>query len=257
MPRTTRLVREVSFKSSNRRKASVSGHELKDLLLAAVTHSSTIGFAVCDERLRFQLVNEAWAMMHGVTHKAHLGETMRKVLGSAADKFELAFKRVFSTGKPFLNYEFSVELLTRTEQSHWVISCFPINGSPGKLKLAAAVVLEVTELRRLQMWSQKLLTDSVHLLEALFASDQLFTDAFTRTTKPSPIKGMKTEELTPREREVIQLLARSKGNKEVAEELGISVRTIETYRARVMLKLSIHSLSELVHYAIRNGIVEP
>ena len=60
-----------------------------------------------------------------------------------------------------------------------------------------------------------------------------------------------------REREVIQLLTRSKGNREVAEELGISVRTIETYRARIMLKLSIHSLSELVHYAIRNGIVEP
>ena len=221
------------------------------MLLAAITHSSTIGFAVCDERLRFQLVNEAWAMMHGVTHEAHLGETMRKVLGSAADKFELAFKRVFSTGKPFLNYEFSAELLTRRDQGYWLLSCFPINDSPGKLKLAAAVVLEITQLRRLQMWSQKLLTDSVRLLEALFASDQLPTDAFTRAN------GMKTEELTPREREVIQFLARSKSNKEVAGALGISVRTIETYRARIMLKLHIHSLSELVHYAIRNGIVEP
>src|SRR3984893_2062663 len=142
MAATTRLTRKGRSKSSNRRKASVSGHELKDLLLAAITHSSTIGFAVCDERLRFQLVNKGWAMMHGVTHEAHLGEPMRKVLGSAADKFELAFKRVFSTGKPFLNYEFSAELLTRTEQSYWVISCFPINGSPEKLKLAAAGVFK-------------------------------------------------------------------------------------------------------------------
>ena len=63
------------------------------------------------------------------------------------------------------------------------------------------------------------------------------------------------EELSPREREVLQLLALSKGNKEVAAELGISVRTIETYRARIMLKLRVHSLSELVHYAIRSGIV--
>jgi PAS domain S-box-containing protein len=255
MAGTKPSARKLSSKSSNR--PSASEQELKDLLLAAITHSSTIGFAVCDERLRFQLVNEAWAMMHGVTHEAHLGETMRKVLGSAADKFELAFKRVFSTGKPFLNYEFSAELLTRRDQGYWLLSCFPINDSPGKLKLAAAVVLEITQLRRLQMWSQKLLTDSVRLLEALFASDQLPTDAFTRTTKPSPIKGMKTEELTPREREVIQFLARSKSNKEVAGALGISVRTIETYRARIMLKLHIHSLSELVHYAIRNGIVEP
>jgi DNA-binding CsgD family transcriptional regulator len=257
MPGTIRLARKVSPKSSKRSKASVSEHELKNLLLAAITGSSTIGFAVCDERLRLQLVNEAWAMMHGATHEAHLGETMRKVLGSAADTFELAFKRVFSTGKPFLNYEFSAELPTRTEQTYWVISCFPINDSPGKLKLAAAVVLETTQVRRLQMWSQKLLTDSVRLLEALFQSDQLLTDAFARTSKPSPIKGMPTDELTPREREVIQLLARSKSNKEVAGALGISVRTIETYRARIMLKLRIHSLSELVRYAIRNGIVEP
>ena len=65
------------------------------------------------------------------------------------------------------------------------------------------------------------------------------------------------EELSPREREVIQLLALSKGNKEVAAELGISVRTIETYRARIMLKLRVHSLSELVHYAIRSSIIAP
>jgi DNA-binding NarL/FixJ family response regulator len=65
------------------------------------------------------------------------------------------------------------------------------------------------------------------------------------------------KELSPREREVIQLLALSKGNKEIATALGISTRTIETYRARIMLKLRLHSISELVHYAIRTGIVEP
>jgi two-component system response regulator FixJ len=65
------------------------------------------------------------------------------------------------------------------------------------------------------------------------------------------------EKLSPREREVIQLLALSKGNKEIATALGISTRTIETYRARIMLKLRVQSLHELVHYAIRNGIVDP
>jgi DNA-binding CsgD family transcriptional regulator len=63
--------------------------------------------------------------------------------------------------------------------------------------------------------------------------------------------------ISPREGEVIKLLAQSKSNKEIAAVLGISVRTIETYRARIMLKLRVHSLSELVHYAIRNRIVEP
>lgn len=60
-----------------------------------------------------------------------------------------------------------------------------------------------------------------------------------------------------REREIVQLLAEGKGNKEVAATLGISVKTAETHRAAVMRKLGFHSISELVRYAIRNHIIEP
>ena len=59
-----------------------------------------------------------------------------------------------------------------------------------------------------------------------------------------------------REREIIQLLAEGKSNKEVASLLGISVKTAETHRAAVMRKLGLHSISELVRYAIRNHIIE-
>jgi PAS domain S-box-containing protein len=62
--------------------------------------------------------------------------------------------------------------------------------------------------------------------------------------------------LSPREEEVLHLLASNKTNKEVAARLGISVRTVESHRRRIMEKLGIHSLSELVHYAIRQRIVE-
>jgi DNA-binding NarL/FixJ family response regulator len=61
--------------------------------------------------------------------------------------------------------------------------------------------------------------------------------------------------LTAREREVVQLLAEGKSNKEVATALGVSVRTAETHRTNIMRKLELHSISELVRYAIRNGIV--
>ncbi|MGA8104206.1 MAG: response regulator transcription factor [Candidatus Acidiferrales bacterium] len=60
---------------------------------------------------------------------------------------------------------------------------------------------------------------------------------------------------TPREQEVIRLLAKGQGNKEIATALGITVRTVETHRARIMSKLGLHSLTELVHYAIRNRLV--
>jgi DNA-binding NarL/FixJ family response regulator len=62
--------------------------------------------------------------------------------------------------------------------------------------------------------------------------------------------------LTPREREILQLLAEGKSNKEVATLLGISVNTAEAHRANIMLKLDLHSVTELVHYAIRNKIIK-
>lgn len=59
---------------------------------------------------------------------------------------------------------------------------------------------------------------------------------------------------TIREVEIIRLLAEGKANKKIAAELGISVRTVETHRAKIMLKLGLHSLTELIHYAIRKEI---
>ena len=61
---------------------------------------------------------------------------------------------------------------------------------------------------------------------------------------------------TPREIEIIRLLAEGKTNKEIAAQLGITVRTVETHRAKVMLKLGLHSLAELIHYAMRHGIAQ-
>lgn len=62
--------------------------------------------------------------------------------------------------------------------------------------------------------------------------------------------------LTPRQREILQLLAEGKSNKEVAGVLGISVKTAETHRANIMLKLNFHSITELVRYAVRNKIIQ-
>jgi DNA-binding NarL/FixJ family response regulator len=63
--------------------------------------------------------------------------------------------------------------------------------------------------------------------------------------------------LTGREREVVQLLAEGKSNKEVADRLNISARTAEGHRSEIMRKLKFGSLAELIRYAIRNGIVQP
>lgn len=60
---------------------------------------------------------------------------------------------------------------------------------------------------------------------------------------------------TPREVEIIRLLAEGKSNKEIAAELGITLRTVETHRGRIMMKMGLHSLTELIRYAIRDKII--
>ncbi len=79
---------------------------------------------------------------------------------------------------------------------------------------------------------------------------------FLRTGKNAPADERKEEDLTPRERETIQLLAEGHSNKEVAAILGISVKTVETHRSVIMRKLRLKSFSDLIRYAIRNHIIE-
>ena len=65
------------------------------------------------------------------------------------------------------------------------------------------------------------------------------------------------ERLTPRQREVLQLLTEGKSNKEIGTALGVTTKTAETHRAHILARLELHSMSELVRYAIRNHIIEP
>ena len=80
-------------------------------------------------------------------------------------------------------------------------------------------------------------------------------DAFLKSSAKED-EGSAFRALTDREREIVQMLAEGKSNKEIATRLSISVKTVETHRATVMRKLDINSIVELVHYAIRNQLVE-
>jgi DNA-binding NarL/FixJ family response regulator len=73
--------------------------------------------------------------------------------------------------------------------------------------------------------------------------------------RPNQATGLNAGPLTPREREIVQLLAEGKSTKEVASVLNLSVKTAETHRSNIMRKLGIHSVSDLVLYAVRNQII--
>jgi DNA-binding NarL/FixJ family response regulator len=95
--------------------------------------------------------------------------------------------------------------------------------------------------------------DAVRRNKTFFTSrvSQMVLDGFLKTGSfPSG------DRLTPRQREIVQLLAEGKSSKEVAVALSLSVKTAETHRANIMRKLDCHCISELVRYAIRNQIID-
>jgi two-component system, NarL family, response regulator NreC len=88
-------------------------------------------------------------------------------------------------------------------------------------------------------------------------SDILFSNIVNRTDASRGAETARDESLSAREREIVQLLAGGKSNKEVAEALGVSVRTVEAHRASILRKLNLDSVAGLVRYAIRNHLIEP
>jgi len=80
-------------------------------------------------------------------------------------------------------------------------------------------------------------------------SDAVLTDYRKHVSDPIDL-------LTSREREVLQMIAEGKTNKDIANTLNLSVYTVEAHRGRIMEKLNLHSTGELVRFAIRNGLID-
>lgn len=102
--------------------------------------------------------------------------------------------------------------------------------------------------------------DLLHAVESLSRHQHFFTSKVAEMMYQDYVKatavGGPSENLTSRQREVIRLLALGKTNKEVASTLGISVKTAEAHRKNIMSRLKLKAFSELVRYAVREGIIE-
>jgi DNA-binding NarL/FixJ family response regulator len=104
--------------------------------------------------------------------------------------------------------------------------------------------------------------DLITAVEAVQHNRTFFTSQATEVVVDGYLNPEKKEEqplrnrLTPRERQVVQLLAEGKTSKEVAVALNLSVKTAETHRTNIMRKLDLHSVADLTLYALRNGIAQ-
>jgi DNA-binding NarL/FixJ family response regulator len=87
-------------------------------------------------------------------------------------------------------------------------------------------------------------------------ASEVVLGGYLRPGQPVRSESRRLPHLTVREREIVQLLAEGKTNKEVAVSLGVSVKTVDAHRANLMHKLNLHSVTDLVRYAIRNTMIE-
>ena len=92
----------------------------------------------------------------------------------------------------------------------------------------------------------------IDAVEALARHRGYYSDSVTKKLLRG---GNNRSPLTPRERQILRLIAQGRRSREIAQMLGISLRTVETHRAASMRKLHLHSVAEVVRYAIREHIV--
>ena len=104
--------------------------------------------------------------------------------------------------------------------------------------------------------------DLIAAIRAIHEGRSFFSPAISSMLKEDYIREMRArgaedsyQLLTPREREILQMIAEGKTNKEVANILGLSLYTVETHRTHILQKLGLHSVPELILYAVRKGII--
>jgi DNA-binding NarL/FixJ family response regulator len=131
-------------------------------------------------------------------------------------------------------------LLTRHDEDQYVTEAIRagVKGYVLKSQVATDLVQAIQEVCRGRIYLSPSISRTV--VEALLSKAELPTDP-----------------LTSRERQVLQLVGEGKSTKEVATLLGVSTKTAESHRSRLMRKLDIHETASLVRYAIRHGLLQP
>lgn len=104
--------------------------------------------------------------------------------------------------------------------------------------------------------------DLISAVRAVHSGKSFFSPAVSRVLVEDYVRQLQDRDLedsydllTPREREILQLVAEGKSNKDIANALNLSVYTVETHRGNMMEKLNLHSVPELILYAVRKGVI--
>ena len=119
-------------------------------LLRAVSNSAGVGLCILDTDFRYVAINNTMAEMNGVPVQAHLGKSVRQVLGDFAELIGPQLAAVLRTGQAVLNREISALLPSRTEAGHWLEHYVPIRDSSGQVAQIGVVAVEITEQKKIE-----------------------------------------------------------------------------------------------------------
>jgi DNA-binding CsgD family transcriptional regulator len=216
----------------------ISRYFHRQKLLSAL-NDSKVGVVICDRRFRYKALNRSIAEIHNVPIKGLLGHSFHHALGTLTEKVVPFWEKVFATGLPLSNLEVTGQLPKRSDATRWIENLFPLRDGKGRITQVGGFIIEISSPPMVSSPPSNPIGKAISLTGNQFLSPD-------RHQRPL---------LSHREQEVLRLLAEGRSNKEISSALAISVRTVETYRSRLMLKLQATSIVHLVRYAIRNNII--
>lgn len=219
--------------------------------------NSPIGIAIYDRSLRFVAVNSKLAEINNIPPDEHPGRCVHEIVGSLAATVAARLEQVFRTQQPLHNAELIGRLGANPDLGHWLENYFPILGGRDQVEQVGVFLISLTGVRHRSQARRGLPGSTVppcwQFVPPATVADQV---APSKSCSPAYADRCRGKSLSGRETEVLQLLANGASSKEASAILAISVKTVETYRARLMLKLQVTSVAQLVHYAIHYGIID-
>jgi DNA-binding CsgD family transcriptional regulator len=219
--------------------------------------NSPIGIAICDRSLHFAAVNHKLAEINNIPPEEHPGRCVHEVVGSLASTVVARLEQVLRTRQPLHNAELIGRLGANPDFGHWLENYFPILDDRHRVVQVGVFLISSAGVRPRSDPNRALPGSTV--LTGWQTSRVVSTDeqvAVSKSRFPLNADQYQGQTLTGRETDVLRLLANGASSKEASTILAISVKTVETYRARLMLKLHATSVAHLVHYAIRHHVVD-
>lgn len=199
-------------------------------------------------------VNLAWQEFTGRGVDENLGDGWLSAMHPEdADAWPRMIQQAISGRESFL---LECRLRRRDGRYRWLMkSGQPFYGDKGKLKGFIGCCSDVTGQRQ-ALEALRQATDKHRSVLSNLRDAVGMIENFLRTEEPTA-SAKQDDRLTPRQREILHLIARGFATREIATQLHVSTKTVESHRAQLMQRLNIHDVAGLTRYAIRTGLVQP